>query len=218
MTTRTLFSLPALSSLPLVWVLGCGASSEGTPPPKKTTLAPVPADPEAKAAAKAAAVPDKVEQKAKLASAPIDLPKVMVSGMDQLIGQYEVIRATLAKDTVEPIPAAAKRLGELAAELGKQAPDAAKPLLEDIEWAASALEAPGYIEAHRLRFGDLSRAVVGLISSTPTLAKDRHVFECPMADGYKKWVQSTAALENPYMGSKMPRCGGESHWERMGTK
>jgi threonine/homoserine/homoserine lactone efflux protein len=36
-----------------------------------------------------------------------------------------------------------------------------------------------------------------------------HVFECPMAKGYKRWVQPTDELENPYMGQEMLTCGSE---------
>ena len=65
-------------------------------------------------------------------------------------------------------------------------------------------------EAVRKAFGDLSEQVLRVLSADRALAEGLHVFECPMAQGYKKWVQPTAKLSNPYMGTRMPTCGSGS--------
>jgi Cu(I)/Ag(I) efflux system membrane fusion protein len=77
---------------------------------------------------------------------------------------------------------------------------------------ATRLKAGGSADDQRRTFGDLSRAVVSLLSEHSTLARGRYVFQCPMAQGYQKWVQTGERLENPYMGGRMLRCGSSSEW------
>jgi len=67
------------------------------------------------------------------------------------------------------------------------------------------------LPAVRRAFGGLSQPLVALLGDDPSLANGRHVFECPMAEGYGRWVQPSAELSNPYMGSAMPTCGQEVH-------
>ena len=78
--------------------------------------------------------------------------------------------------------------------------------------AAKRLEAGGGADDQRREFGALSRAVVTLLSEHEALAHGRYVFQCPMAQGYQKWVQTAEELENPYMGGRMLRCGSSSDW------
>ncbi len=56
------------------------------------------------------------------------------------------------------------------------------------------------------------RAVVALLTADPELARGKHLFECPMATGYKKWVQTSEEISNPYMGKAMPACGAAAEW------
>ncbi len=92
------------------------------------------------------------------------------------------------------------------------APSGSAEHLRGIASAAKGLGSAGDVEAARSAFGEVSRHVVALLAADRTLAEGKHVFECPMAAGYKKWIQPTAKLENPYMGTKMLSCGGESTW------
>ena len=62
----------------------------------------------------------------------------------------------------------------------------------------------------RREFGDVSRHVVALLTAEASLARGLHVFECPMAEGYGRWVQPSADISNPYMGTRMPACGTET--------
>ncbi len=43
----------------------------------------------------------------------------------------------------------------------------------------------------------------------PSLRSGRFLFLCPMASGYKKWVQTTPTLNNPYWGKRMLTCGSQ---------
>jgi len=54
--------------------------------------------------------------------------------------------------------------------------------------------------------------MVALMVAEPSLSRGRHVFECPMANGYRKWIQPGANISNPYMGTRMPTCGSATDW------
>lgn len=134
--------------------------------------------------------------------------------LDALLSTYEALRADLAVDKLDMIAKHAKALQVSATSAAKTAPSA-KPRLEAIVAAAKDLERKPVAKPDEVRasFGELSRAVVALLVADPSLAKGRFVFECPMAQGYKKWVQTSDKLSNPYMGKSMPSCGAASKWE-----
>jgi Cu(I)/Ag(I) efflux system membrane fusion protein len=88
-----------------------------------------------------------------------------------------------------------------------------KKPLEDLAGRAAKLKTElGDIGQARSAFGDLSRAFVQLLAAAPPLRQGRHIFECPMAEGYQKWVQVSSEMANPYMGKKMLKCGSEATW------
>jgi hypothetical protein len=69
------------------------------------------------------------------------------------------------------------------------------------------------LEETRKAFGELSRQLVKLAASVPSLKKDRRIFKCPMwKKGYAKWIQSGPEVSNPYLGKEMPGCGEASEW------
>ncbi len=121
---------------------------------------------------------------------------------------YEAIRAALADDKAD-VAAHAKALADAAksAKVG----DAGKPALASLATAAQSLASADKadIAAVRKSYGEVSKAAVALMSALPAEAKKYHVFECPMAKGYKRWIQSDKELKNPYMGKKMLACGSE---------
>lgn len=138
---------------------------------------------------------------------------------EDALGYYEQIRAALARDDGGPVPATALRLARAGREAAANAPSASiatGPPLQELVVAAEELGAlpSSDLDALRIAFGEISRAVVTLVVADPTLARGRYIFRCPMTLGYKKWVQPSAELENPYMGSKMLRCGSETRWAR----
>ena len=126
---------------------------------------------------------------------------------------YEQIRASLARDDGSEVPANALLLAK-AAEQAAAGSSGTRAELEAIAAAAEELAATSSSDLRSLRraFGEVSRAVVTLIVADETLANGRYVFRCPMARGYKKWVQTSAELENPYMGSRMLHCGSKTRW------
>ena len=129
----------------------------------------------------------------------------------RLFAEYESIRALLADDTGKGIAARAKRLETMALGVKKTATKSAKPHLAKVASAADKLAAVDETDlaALRLAFGELSRPLVALLGSDKKLAANYHTFECPMAEGYKRWIQPNTDLANPYMGQKMLACGTE---------
>lgn len=127
---------------------------------------------------------------------------------------YEAIRELLAKDEIEAAVKRGEALRRAADKAKEGAPPAAGARLEAIAAAAKQLAAASPKQPKRVRviFGDVSKSIVALIAGYPALRQGRHVFECPMSPGYKKWAQSSPKIDNPYMGRRMPRCGSESSW------
>jgi Cu(I)/Ag(I) efflux system membrane fusion protein len=129
---------------------------------------------------------------------------------------YEAIRAALAGDSMSGVAAASQLVAAalreaVAAEAG--APDAVRNHLARGADAAAALAASTSIDEARKRFSDVSEHVVALAAADPELRNGRHVFECPMWEGFSQWVQPSDALANPYMGQQMLTCGSEQPWD-----
>lgn len=130
------------------------------------------------------------------------------------LAEYESIRKLLATDETNGIGEAASRLATAATEAEKTAAGDAKIHLGALAKAAQALaQDKGDIEALRKAFGEVSKPLVALLAQDPALRQGQHLFECPMAVGYKKWIQPSDKLENPYMGKKMLACGGPTDWK-----
>jgi len=132
---------------------------------------------------------------------------------------YEQARSLLADDQTEGLAeqgeAASDWFGRASSD-ASDAPEVIAAVLVQAGGAAEKLATSADVEAARSAFGKLSEAVVTLATSDPRLQQGWHIFECPMAKGYGKWVQRSERLENPYMGKKMLSCGGASQFEASG--
>ncbi|MFQ5504766.1 MAG: hypothetical protein ACE5F1_08230 [Planctomycetota bacterium] len=86
--------------------------------------------------------------------------------------------------------------------------------MTELQAAAGRLKETDTGDPKELRrvFGDTSRPVVALLSAETSLRTGRFVLECPMAQGYKKWIQNSSQISNAYMGKAMPECGSPSEW------
>lgn len=128
---------------------------------------------------------------------------------------YEDIRAKLAADDIAGAAEQADTLAKAATTAAADAPEALRGHLADTAKAAEALAGTPTDDADAVRkaFGEVSRPVVALIAADPSLQESAHVFECPMAQGYQKWVQHGETIENPYMGRKMLACGSKTTWD-----
>lgn len=152
-------------------------------------------------------------------SAPSSTPQMELSqatraAISEALGAYEAVRAKLAADDTSGLAVAADQIASAATKALGTAPGRLQPLLQSMAEQAKKLAATTTdMEQTRVAFGEVSRAVVGLLVAEQALQRGRFVFHCPMAKGYKKWVQIDAKLANPFMGKKMLECGSKSTWE-----
>lgn len=126
-----------------------------------------------------------------------------------VLDAYEDVRVKLAADQIAEAVKASAALAAAADGAGASAKAETKPHVEALAKAAKELSGKDAANADDVRkqFGEVSRALMALLAADPSLAEGRHAFECPMAQGYKKWVQASADMANPYMGKRMLKCG-----------
>jgi hypothetical protein len=144
---------------------------------------------------------------------PSTLPAETGARIDEAVAAYDLVRGALAEDRAD-VKTPATDLADAARLAAASAPETLRPSLEDLSNAAQRLAGLGSKELSGAReaFGDVSRALIAVLSAEPSLQQSRHVYECPMAKGYKKWVQVSEGVSNPYMGSDMPQCGTEANF------
>jgi len=136
------------------------------------------------------------------------------TAVDDALAAYEQLRAQLAADKTESVTEMATQLERAATRAAAVIPAPLQARAQAVASSALRLKDTAGKNADEIRssFGEVSRAVVALISAEPALAQGRHVFECPMAQGYQKWVQKDETIANPYMGTRMLACGVKSGW------
>lgn len=138
-------------------------------------------------------------------------PSTDTSYAQSIMKPYEDCRVLLAADKGEGVSDCANAIAAAAKAAQTTAPEAAKAALGEVASAADTLSKAGAddIEAIRLAYGEVSKPVVAMLTASPESAAHYHVFECPMAKGYQRWVQPEEKLTNPYMGKRMLGCGSE---------
>lgn len=141
------------------------------------------------------------------------VPDALRGALGKALVQYDVAASALVSDDLAGLKAPAGELERLLGEAQAAASAAISPQLKDAAAAAKGIGAAADLEKARHGFGELSRALIQIVGRSSSLAKGRFVFRCPMAKGYKKWMQSSADLRNPYMGQAMPGCGSTSDWK-----
>lgn len=143
------------------------------------------------------------------------LPAVTHDDLRALLASYERARVALAKDALAGLSDEGSRMAQhltsAAAALPPQ--DSAVPWLRASAERMRALAVAPSLDDARARFQEASAVVVALLHTHPSLREGLHVFECPMVEGFNKWVQPTPDLANPYMGTRMLACGAETGWE-----
>ncbi len=134
------------------------------------------------------------------------------SAADEVLTAYELVRAQLAADAIVEVPGLAERLERGATSMARSAPASLQPRAVALGASARLLRESKELPKLREAFGEVSRQLVSIVVIEPSLRKGRHIFECPMAQGYKKWIQTSDKPSNPYMGKAMLECGAESSW------
>lgn len=146
----------------------------------------------------------------------VELAPEVLRHTEQLLASYENVRARLANDDVTGLGDDLQKLETAATQAASAATSAAaaQAALRSIAGAAKTLRDVNKSNADEVRrtFGELSRHLVALLVLAPRLQSGRFVFQCPMAQGYQKWVQTKSQVNNPYMGTRMLTCGSASDW------
>ena len=128
---------------------------------------------------------------------------------------YEEVRAEMAADRLDGVPARASRLAEtlrLAVGDSAKLEEPTSALIEETAVTAESMAKAEDLATARVAFGQVSRGILRLASSDTRLAEGWHAFACPMVQTFNKWIQPTEVLENPYMGKAMPKCGTSTDW------
>lgn len=146
---------------------------------------------------------------------PTELPSAALDALGRAFSASERLRAELAADRVDALAGPAREAAQAIRAAEAAMPSAGSEIANCITngvAAAERLATAGDLEKARLAFGELDRYLIALAAADPRLQAGWHVFSCPMAKGFKKWVQKSPTLENPYMGQAMLSCGSASTW------
>ena len=137
-----------------------------------------------------------------------DSPRLQ-SGIE-VIAAYANVRAAFAADNLAGARKAAPAVAQKVRAAAAQWPATDKASCDALAAAADKVTAATEIEAARLEFGAMSKALLTLVAAEGSLQHGLIAYRCPMAKGYQKWVQTGDAMANPYMGAKMLQCGGKT--------
>ena len=127
----------------------------------------------------------------------------------KVLESYEKIRALFASDSLIGLEKHCDEIIKTTKQAEFAAPDELKPRYTVIAEQAKALKkaTQADMDGARQDFGYLSKVIVELLREEPLLQQNLFLFECPMAQDYKYWIQKDSTINNPYMGSEMLECG-----------
>jgi hypothetical protein len=131
------------------------------------------------------------------------------SETQKMLTSYEKVRALLASDSIVGLEKHCDEIIATTKQAEFAAPDNLKPRYTVISDRAKELKkaTQADMDGARQDFGYLSKVVIELLQEEPSLQKNVYLFECPMAQDYKYWIQNQQKINNPYMGSQMLECG-----------
>lgn len=136
----------------------------------------------------------------------------------RMLASYDEVRALLATDTTDGVADAGDSLRAAAADASKNAPPALADALGRIESHAGEIAKAADIVVARRAFGELGRDFVPLVAMDPSLAQSLYLFECPMEQGFNRWIQKAPSMENPYKGQAMLQCGSKVDWKEYAAE
>lgn len=146
--------------------------------------------------------------------AALELPPPALDALRRAFEATERVRVELAADRLDvaaPAREAAQAIRAAQTALPKASTEIADSLVQATT-ASEQLATAKDLDTARRAFGELNRFLIALAAADPRLQQGWHIFRCPMAEGFKKWFQRPAKIENPYMGQAMPSCGSASTW------
>lgn len=139
-----------------------------------------------------------------------ELPGPVLAKLQTAFVAYEEIRNLLAADAIDGVDPHAHALAATLRDAHEAADGPVAEILGGAAEAAEGIANENELDTTRRVFGSLSKYLVALAEADTRLQEGRFVFECPMADGFEKWIQASPELENPYMGQQMLTCGSRS--------
>jgi Cu(I)/Ag(I) efflux system membrane fusion protein len=146
---------------------------------------------------------------------PTEFPVAAIDALRRAFDASERLRAELAADRVDGLAGPAREVAQAIRAAEAATPGAGSEVTSCIAHGVSAAESLASakdLENARLAYGELNRYLIALAAADPRLQSGWHVFSCPMAKGFKKWIQQSPTLENPYMGQAMLSCGSVGTW------
>lgn len=132
--------------------------------------------------------------------------------VDDWFGQYERVRAALAKDDFAASRAPARELADALAQAKNAVAGSADEFAElygRLSADADALSGADGLEPARSSFDKMSADMVLLARRYGTPGGGLNLIFCPMAFGGtgSHWLQPAETVDNPYHGLEMPTCG-----------
>ena len=127
----------------------------------------------------------------------------------KILNSYEKIRALFASDSLIGLEEHCDNIITTTKQAEFSAPDQLKPRYTIIAKQAKELKKASQedMDGARQDFGYLSKVIIELLREEPSLQQNLFIFECPMAQDYKYWLQKDNKINNPYMGKEMLECG-----------
>lgn len=133
--------------------------------------------------------------------------------INEILSHYSHVKHALTKDDA----AEAKNGATMLLQVISQFDNSLFPADQKAEYAkhingikehADAIAKSANVDAERMHFAELSSHMYGLIKAFGA-GKKIYYDHCPMAFGNKgaNWLNESSAIQNPYMGTKMPECG-----------
>lgn len=132
----------------------------------------------------------------------------------EVLKAYQAVHQTLSHDE---FPAARKNAEALhtacASSLTQGLSTVEKDLMQKLDKAASGMTATEEPVLLRKSFELVAESLVTLLRDQKALQPQWQLFYCPMAPGYRFWVQPKGErIANPYYGHEMLECGSKRPW------
>ena len=133
--------------------------------------------------------------------------------INEVLSHYFHVKHALTKDDAAEAKNGATMLLQVISQFDNSLlPAAQKPeytkYINAIKEHADAIVKSADVDAERMHFSELSNHMYELIKAFGA-GKKIYYDHCPMAFNNKgaNWLNESAAIQNPYMGTKMPECG-----------
>ena len=136
-----------------------------------------------------------------------------VPAFQSVLGAYDRIHESLAKDQLDGLAAQAVALRGAIRQLISLSPELMKEedyhnTLTKLRRTAESFDARN-LEDARAQFGFFSADLITFLKGQPALInRPIYTITCPMwKESPAQWVQTTSQVKNPFLGKQMPDCG-----------